>query len=71
MIARVRRLAGDRLVLVGVGGIDSGVAARQKLAAGADLVQLYTGMVYEGPGLPARIVAELARAAGDPNSPRN
>jgi dihydroorotate dehydrogenase len=63
MLARVRRLAGDRLVLVGVGGIDSGVAARQKLAAGADLVQLYTGMVYEGPGLPARIVAELARAA--------
>jgi dihydroorotate dehydrogenase len=71
MLARARRLAGDRLVLVGVGGIDSGVAARQKLAAGADLVQLYTGMVYEGPGLPARIVAELARAAGDPNSPRN
>jgi dihydroorotate dehydrogenase len=63
MLARVRRLAGDRLVLVGVGGIESGVAARQKLAAGADLVQLYTGMVYEGPGLPARIVAELARAA--------
>jgi dihydroorotate dehydrogenase len=63
MLARVRRLAGDKLVLVGVGGIDSGVAARQKLAAGADLVQLYTGMVYEGPGLPARIVAELARAA--------
>jgi dihydroorotate dehydrogenase len=62
MIARVRRLAGDRLVLVGVGGIDSGVAARQKLAAGADLVQLYTGMVFEGPGLPARIVAELAAA---------
>jgi dihydroorotate dehydrogenase len=71
MLARARRLAGDRLVLVGVGGIDSGVAARQKLAAGADLVQLYTGMVYEGPDLPARIVAELARAAGDPNSPRN
>jgi dihydroorotate dehydrogenase len=62
MLARVRRLAGDRLVLVGVGGIESGVAARQKLAAGADLVQLYTGMVYEGPGLPARIVAELAAA---------
>jgi dihydroorotate dehydrogenase len=38
------------------------VAARQKLAAGADLVQLYTGMVFEGPGLPARIVAELAAA---------
>lgn len=61
MLTRVRALAGDRLALIGTGGIDSTTAARQKLAAGADLVQLYTGMVYEGPGLPARIVRELAR----------
>jgi dihydroorotate dehydrogenase len=62
LLTRARALVGDKLVLIGVGGIDSGTAARQKLAAGADLVQLYTGMVYEGPGLPGRIVAELGRA---------
>ena len=61
LLTRLRALVGDKLVLIGVGGIDSAVAARQKFAAGADLVQLYTGMVYEGPGLPGRIVKELAR----------
>lgn len=60
MIAAVRRLAGDRLALIGTGGVDSVATARAKLAAGANLVQLYTGMVYEGPGLPARIAAGLA-----------
>ena len=59
LLTRARALVGDKLVLIGVGGIDSGTAARQKLAAGADLVQLYTGMVYEGPGLAGRIVSEL------------
>jgi dihydroorotate dehydrogenase len=62
LLARLRAIVGDRLVLIGVGGVDSVTAARQKLAAGADLVQLYTGMVYEGPSLPARIDAGLARA---------
>jgi dihydroorotate dehydrogenase len=62
MLTRVRRLAGDRLTLIGTGGIDSVDSARQKIAAGADLVQLYTGMIFEGPELPARIVAGLARA---------
>ncbi|MEX0696282.1 MAG: quinone-dependent dihydroorotate dehydrogenase [Dongiaceae bacterium] len=59
MLAAVRRLAGEKLVLVGVGGVDSVAAAQAKIDAGADLVQLYTGMVYEGPRLPARIVADL------------
>ncbi|MEJ0011998.1 MAG: quinone-dependent dihydroorotate dehydrogenase [Bauldia sp.] len=62
MLTRLRGMVGDRLVLIGTGGIDSTTAARQKIAAGADLVQLYTGMVYEGPTLPARIVAGLAAA---------
>ena len=42
-------------VLIGVGGIDSPEAALEKLDAGADLVQVYTGLIYEGPGLIARI----------------
>ena len=63
MLARLRAIVGDKLVLVGTGGIDSAVAARQKFAAGADLVQLYTAMIYEGPGLPGRIIADLTRTA--------
>lgn len=49
----------DRLpkpfVIIGVGGIDSPGSAIEKLEAGADLVQLYTGLIYEGPALIARI----------------
>ena len=63
MLARVRQLAGSELVLVGVGGVDSAAAAWSKFAAGADLVQLYTGLVYKGPTLPARIAAGLVQAA--------
>lgn len=43
------------LVIIGVGGIDSAEAAIEKLEAGADLVQVYTGLVYEGPSLLKRI----------------
>lgn len=49
-----RRLAG-RLPVVGVGGIDSADAAWEKICHGATLVQIYTGFVYEGPGLVKRI----------------
>jgi dihydroorotate dehydrogenase len=61
MLARVRHLAGRDLVLVGVGGIDSAEAAHAKILAGADLLQLYTGMIYRGPGLAREIVAGLPR----------
>lgn len=43
------------LVIIGVGGIDSAEAAMEKLDAGADLVQVYTGLIYEGPALVKRI----------------
>ncbi len=49
------------LPLVGVGGVDSGAAAYEKIRAGASLVQLYTGLVYEGLGLPGRIKRDLLR----------
>ena len=61
VLARFRGLVGPDLPLVGVGGIDSAETAFQKIAAGADLVQLYTGLVYQGPGLPAEILAGLSR----------
>lgn len=61
MLAKVRKLAGQRLVLVGAGGVHSAETAFVKMAAGADLVQLYTGLIYEGPGLPAQILTGLIR----------
>jgi dihydroorotate dehydrogenase len=60
MLARVRLLTGGRIPLIGVGGVDSGAAAIAKIEAGASLVQLYTGLIYEGPGLIARIKRDLA-----------
>lgn len=45
--------------IIGVGGIHSVEDAKEKLAAGADLIQLYTGFVYEGPGLVKKILEEL------------
>jgi dihydroorotate dehydrogenase len=55
-----RELAG--LPLVGVGGIDDATAAVERLAAGASLVQLYTGFVYRGPSLLNEILDSLAAA---------
>lgn len=63
MLARVRRRVGPEPVLIGVGGVDSGEAALAKIEAGADLVQLYTGLVYEGPELIGRITRHLSERA--------
>ncbi|MDJ0932931.1 quinone-dependent dihydroorotate dehydrogenase [Breoghania sp.] len=60
MLAKTRRLVGPDLPLIGVGGIDSGDTAWAKIAAGADLIQLYTGFIYEGPELIGRILDHLA-----------
>ncbi|HSV04365.1 MAG TPA: quinone-dependent dihydroorotate dehydrogenase [Phenylobacterium sp.] len=49
-----------RLALIGVGGIGSGAEAYAKIRAGASAVQLYSALVFEGPGLVARIKRELA-----------
>ncbi len=54
-----RKATGAAMPLISVGGIDSGAEAYARLRAGASLVQLYTALVYEGPGLPARILREL------------
>ena len=45
--------------IIGVGGIYGPESAQEKLDAGASLVQVYSGMVYEGPGLASRIVEGL------------
>ncbi len=67
MLARARQVAGNDLILIGVGGVDGSRAAWRKIAAGADLVQLYTGMIYEGPALPQRIAAGLKRELAQRN----
>ena len=54
------RLTEGRVPLIGVGGIASGADAYERIRAGASLVQLYTALVYEGPGLVTRIKRELA-----------
>ncbi|TIV56313.1 dihydroorotate dehydrogenase (quinone), partial [Mesorhizobium sp.] len=61
VLARMRKLLGPQMAIVGVGGVDSAEAALEKIRAGADLVQLYTGMIYAGPALPGRVVAGMAR----------
>ena len=52
--------AAGRLTLIGVGGIGSGADAYAKIRAGASAVQLYSALVFEGPGLAARIKRDLA-----------
>jgi dihydroorotate dehydrogenase len=60
VLARMRKRLGPTFPIIGVGGIHSPETAAEKIRAGADLVQLYSAMVYEGPGLPARIVKGLS-----------
>ena len=59
ILAEMRRRLDGAVTLVGVGGISSGADAYAKIRAGASLVQLYTALVFEGPGLVARIKREL------------
>jgi dihydroorotate dehydrogenase len=54
VLAQFSRLIGHKVVLVGCGGIASREDAREKIAAGAKLIQLYTGLIYRGPGLVAQ-----------------
>ena len=51
VIQRLRRRLGPDTALIGVGGIESGRQAAEKMQAGADAVQLYTGLIYQGPAL--------------------
>ena len=48
-----------KINIIGVGGVGSGESAFEKITAGADAVQLYTGMVYKGPGIVKEIKKDL------------
>jgi len=58
VIAQLRAALGSGYPIIGVGGVLSGRDAQAKIAAGADLVQVYTGLIYKGP----QLVADCARA---------
>ena len=62
MLARVYKETGGKIPLIGIGGIGSGKQALEKIEAGATLLQLYTGLVYEGPRLISEIKSFLTEA---------
>lgn len=62
LLAKVYVLTQGRIPLVGIGGIHSGETALGKIEAGASLIQLYTGLVFEGPGLVGKIITALSDA---------
>jgi dihydroorotate dehydrogenase len=63
MLARVYRATDGKIPLIGIGGIDSPETALAKIEAGATLLQLYTGLIYEGPALIGSIKSRLADEA--------
>ncbi len=64
VLVRLRERVGDRLALIGVGGVTTPEDVAARLAAGADLVQAYTGFIYGGPAWPARLAAAAGGARG-------
>jgi dihydroorotate dehydrogenase len=59
VIRTLRAGLGPDAIIIGVGGIDSPEAAREKIAAGANLIQVYSGLVYQGPGLVRHLVENM------------
>lgn len=63
MIRYLSHRSRGQLPIIGVGGIHSAADAREKLEAGASLLQLYSGFIYEGPGLTKQINQALIEVA--------
>ena len=60
VLRQLRAKVGDQMVLISVGGIETPEQARERLEAGATLVQIYTAFIYEGPWLPSRLAKGVA-----------
>ncbi|MFT6832976.1 MAG: dihydroorotate dehydrogenase [Planctomycetota bacterium] len=61
LVQHLYRRVGDRAAIIGVGGIDSVDSAYERILSGASLIELYTGLVFQGPGLAGEVVQGLAR----------
>ena len=59
LINKFFKILKNEVKIIGVGGVDSGQSAYQKIINGASLVQLYTGMIYQGPNIVSKISEEL------------
>jgi len=59
LISKFHKILNGRIKIIGVGGVDSGKSAYQKFLAGANYIQLYTGMVFKGPNIVNMIKKEL------------
>jgi len=59
MVRKIHARSGGRLPIIAAGGVMGALDAREKLEAGAALVQVYTGLVYQGPGLVKEILQGL------------
>jgi dihydroorotate dehydrogenase len=59
LISKFYKILKNKIEIIGVGGVDSGVSAHRKFLAGASHVQLYTGMVFQGPNIVGKIKKEL------------
>jgi dihydroorotate dehydrogenase len=70
VIAQLRAELGAAYPIIGVGGVLSGADAQAKRDSGADLVQIYTGLIYKGPALVAEAARELKSASPAPSPPR-
>ncbi len=66
VIAQLRAVLGKRYPIIGAGGVMSAADALSKVEAGADLVQIYTGLIYKGPGLVGEVAKALKRPMGKP-----
>ena len=60
LISKFYKILKGRIKIIGVGGVDSGESAYEKFLAGANYVQLYTGMVFRGPNIVNMIKKELS-----------
>jgi len=59
LINKFYKILENKIIIIGVGGVDSGTSVYEKIINGATLVQLYTGMIYKGPNIVAKITTEL------------
>lgn len=70
-VRQIRQILGHRGVIIGCGGVHNAASAQAMLDAGADLLQLYTALVYEGPFLPVAVNRGLARGKTAAPAPRD